>query len=95
MVILDLVSVTSAPSDRRLVSPYSLPESEPWPSIFLTRSWPSTTSPKTTCLPSSHEVTTVVMKNWDPLVLGPALAIDRRKGLLCLSWKFSSANLLP
>jgi hypothetical protein len=46
-------------------------------------------------LPSSHEVTTVVMKNWDPLVLGPALAIDRRKGLLCLSWKFSSANLLP
>lgn len=26
------------------------------------------TPPKTTCLPSSHEVTTVVTKNWDPLL---------------------------
>ena len=48
---------------------------------------PSTTSPKTTCLPSSHEVTTVVMKNWDPLVLGPALADERSPGLVCLSLK--------
>ncbi len=26
----------------------------------------------TTCLPSSQEVCTVQMKNWEPLVLGPA-----------------------
>jgi hypothetical protein len=29
-----------------------------------------------TCLPSSQGVGTVVMKNWEPLVLGPALAIE-------------------
>ena len=39
------------------------PESEPAASIFLTTSMPSSTSPNTTCLPSSHDVTTVVMKN--------------------------------
>jgi hypothetical protein len=42
---------------------------------FLTISIPSTTCPKTTCLPSNQEVLAVQMKNWDPLVLGPALAI--------------------
>ena len=30
-----------------------------------------------------------------PYVLGPALAIDRRKGLECWSLKFSSANFSP
>ena len=39
------------------------PDSEPTASIAFTTSMPSTTSPKTTCLPSSHDVTTVVMKN--------------------------------
>jgi len=29
---------------------------------------PSGTPPKTTCLPSSHDVTTVVMKNCEPLL---------------------------
>ena len=29
---------------------------------------PSGTPPNTTCLPSSHEVTTVVMKNCEPLL---------------------------
>ena len=48
-----------------------LPEPEPSASILRTMSRPSTTSPKTTCLPSSHEVTIVVMKNCEPLVLGP------------------------
>lgn len=52
----------------------------------------ATNSPKTTCLPSSQEVTTVVMKNCEPFVFGPALAIERRKGFSCLSWKFSSAG---
>lgn len=30
------------------------------------------------------------MKNWDPLVFLPALAMDKIPGLLCLSLKFSS-----
>ncbi len=83
----------------------------------------SATSPKTTCLPSSQLVTTVVMKNWEPLlfwkevavsvglckiaavgkgradvrayVFGPALAIDKSPGLVCLRSKFSSANFSP
>jgi hypothetical protein len=50
------------------------------------------TSPKTTCLPSSHGVATVVMKNCDPLVSLPALAIDNCPGFVCLNLKFSSAN---
>ena len=58
-------------------------------------SYPSVTIPKTTCFPSSHDVLAVQMKNWDPLVLGPALAIDKIPGPVCLSWKFSSSNLLP
>ena len=51
--------------------------------------------PNTTCLPSSHGVSTVVMKNCDPLVPGPALAIERRPGWVWRSWKFSSANFSP
>ncbi len=47
-----------------------------WPvlviSIFLTTSVPSTTLPNTVCFPSRKGVGTVVIKNWDPLVLGPA-----------------------
>lgn len=35
-----------------------------------------TTFPKTTCLPSSHEVFLTVMKNCDPLVSFPAFAMD-------------------
>jgi hypothetical protein len=41
-------------------------------SIILTMSIPSTTFPNTTCLLSRNGVGTVVMKNWEPLVLGPA-----------------------
>ena len=48
--------------------------------IFLTTSRPSTTLPNTTCLPFSHGVAVVVMKNCDPLVLGPALACGRDGG---------------
>lgn len=35
--------------------------------------------------------THVVMKNWEPLVLGPALAMDSIIGFSCLSEKSSSA----
>ena len=59
-----------------------------------------------TCLPSSQEVLMVQMKNWDPLVSRPALAmaggqlgllrgpdsLQRTPGPVCLSLKFSSAN---
>ena len=86
----------------------TLPAREPRLSICFTRSEPSTTSPNTTWAPSSHEVTTVVMKNWEPLlenvlVIGigeklngiayvffPALAMESKYGLSCLSLKFSS-----
>lgn len=41
------------------------PESVPCASTCFTTSIPSRTSPKTTCLPSSHDVTAVVMKNYN------------------------------
>lgn len=44
---------------------------------------------------SYQGVWAVQMKNWDPLVLGPALAMDRIPGPVCVRLKFSSANLLP
>jgi len=38
-------------------------------------------------------VFTVVMKNCDPLVLGPAFAMESRPGVVCLRLKFSSGSL--
>src|SRR5215469_17053967 len=49
--------------------------------ILSTTSCPSTTSPKMVCLPVSHDVGATVMKNWQPLVLGPELAIASLPGL--------------
>lgn len=48
----------------------TLPELLPVASIDLTilNDSSSATSPKTTCLPSSQLVTTVVMKNWEPFL---------------------------
>src|SRR5690606_16520551 len=40
----------------------------------------SATSPKMVCMPSSHGVGTVVMKNWDPFVFGPELAMASLPG---------------
>ena len=57
-----------------------LPEDEPTDSTAFTTSSPSETRPKTTCLPSSQLVLAVVIKNWLPFVLGPALAIEMQKG---------------
>ena len=48
--------------------------------IELTTSWPSTTFPNTACLSLSHGVFTCVMKNWLPLVPGPAFAMLRTPG---------------
>src|SRR5687767_12394966 len=62
--------------------------------IRFTTSIPSTTSPKTECRLSRCGVGPRVMKNWLPLVLGPALAIDRMPARLWRSdgWN-SSSNL--
>lgn len=49
-------------------------------SMRLTSAIPSATSPNTTCLPSRCGVVRNVMKNCDPLVPGPAFAIDNRPG---------------
>lgn len=67
------------------------------PSIRLTTSIDasSRTLPNTTCRPSNHGQATVVMKNCDPLVPGPAFAIDNRPGTVCFNSKFSSSNRPP
>lgn len=44
---------------------------------------------------STYPVMAVVMKNCEPLVSLPALAMERRPFLECLSLKFSSGNLSP
>jgi hypothetical protein len=49
-----------------LTWPVPLPVASSSCTIFMLAS--SETSPKTTCLPSSQEVTTVVMKNWEPFL---------------------------
>src|SRR5690606_15280652 len=46
--------------------------------MATTTSLPSTTSPKIVCRPLSQSVVPTVMKNWDPLLFGPALAIASR-----------------
>ena len=43
----------------------------------------------------AYPVITVVMKNCDPLVSLPALAILNMPFLVCFNLKFSSSNLLP
>lgn len=49
-----------------------------------TTSIPFATLPNTVCLLSNHGVATVVIKNWEPFVLGPAFAIETVNGLSCL-----------
>jgi hypothetical protein len=41
------------------------------------------------------KVLPVVMKNCEPLVFGPAFAMLNKKGTVCFSLKFSSANFSP
>lgn len=59
-----------------------------------TTSIPFTTLPKTVCLLSNHGVATVVIKNWEPLVFGPALAMETVKGLSCLKLQETEENIL-
>ena len=74
---------------------FGYPYYDPNCSIYLTIFCPSKTFPKTVCFPSNHGHGTKVIKNYDPFVFGPALAMDNKNGSLCLSLKFSSANLFP
>ena len=61
-----------------------LPLDDPTASIFRTTSYPFTTCPNTTCLPSRCGVSEVQRKNCDPFVFGPAFAIERVPGPKCL-----------
>src|SRR4249920_2737290 len=60
--------------------------------VALTTSWPLVTCPKTVCLPSSQLVTTWVMKNWLPLVPGPALAMESVPTLCLLGLPLHSSS---
>ena len=42
-----------------------------------------------------QSVFSVQIKNCEPLVFGPELAIESVPGCSCLSWKFSSLNFPP
>ena len=77
-------------------------------SIWVTTSMPSRTLPKMTCFPFKWGVGTmvgaweesqspipVVMKNWEPFVFLPLLAMANSPGSSKLSLKFSSSNLTP
>ena len=57
-----------------------------------TTSIPFTTLPNTVCLLSNHGVATVVIKNWEPLVFGPALAIESVNGLSCLKLQYDQES---
>ena len=73
------------------VSPPRLPHA----STALMTLYPSTTWPNTVCLPLRKGVATVQRKNWEPFVLGPALAMDKIPGPWCGRVKFSSGNVRP
>ena len=65
-------------------------------SIACTTSAPFTTRPNTVCFPSSQGVATVVMKNCEPFVFGPAFAMETVYGRSCRkSREISSANSPP
>lgn len=53
----------TTPEDVIFTFCFGAPDSVPTPSMALTTSMPSITSPNTTCRSSSHDVTTVVIKN--------------------------------
>src|SRR3712207_8472158 len=62
--------------------------------MVFTTSIPSTTSPKTACRSSSHGVATCVIKNCEPPVFWPRLAIESTPGLPCLKSGWNSSRML-
>ena len=73
---------------ENLMAPWLLPVA----SMALTTRFDasSSTSPKTTCLPSSQLVSTVVMKNWEPL-LSPSVSTERQVAVESSSYVFGPA----
>ena len=67
---------TSSPQLAMVTFSVGFPDFVPNFSIFWTTEIPEITFPKTTCFPSSQSVFSVVMKNWEPFVPGPELAMD-------------------
>lgn len=63
-----------------LMAPVPLPQASTAFTTFIDFS--SATSPKTTCFPSSHPVTTVVMKNWEPF-LGKGINVCKAGRHVC------------
>jgi len=74
---------------------FGVPFWDPTYSNNAINSCPSMHYPNTVCLPSSQSQGIKVKKNWDPFVLGPALAIDNKADFVCFTMKFSSLNLEP
>jgi len=62
-------------------------------SIVCTTSRPESTRPKIVCFLSSHGVAFVVMKNWDPLVAGPAFAMLTVYGLMSKVYKLNTPRI--
>ena len=65
------------------------------PSICPITSKPPVTRPNTVCLLSSQGAAAVVIKNCEPLVLGPALAMDTVKGRSWRSFLSNSSSNSP
>jgi hypothetical protein len=78
--------VDEAPQPVMAAPPVTLPEAEPVASKALTtfKLSSSATSPKTTCLPSSQAVGTVVMKNWEPLLCITSVGVQHLMSLVDL-----------
>ena len=70
------------------MSTRTLPSFATFPMCALTR-------PKMVCFPSSHGVGASVMKNCDPLVFGPLLAMDKTPAPVCFSSRVISSSNLP
>lgn len=68
----------SASDKGKLLSGLAI--SEPKASTASTTLLPSFTLPKIKCWPSNHSVLAVQMKNWEPFVLGPILAMEKMLG---------------
>ena len=83
------------PQSPMMTSAAVSPPREPTLSMALTTEYPSITCPNTVCLPSKNGVATVHKKNCEPLVFGPAFAMDKIPGPACGSVKFSSGNVRP
>lgn len=84
----DFLELYTVPDEVIVTLALGRPESDPTASTFFTMSMPSETSPKTTCLPSSHDVTTVVIKNWRWARRGLAIGFGFGKGVReALTWE--------